>query len=122
MGNDSGQRVNGSTGVIRQKRGQRGNCRVLLTKASLPGAAALANCALPHAHLAALVCEEQLAGDSDGGGRLLALTLHVVLASTGSDVMAAHWQSLLVTGASLWVTAITSLTPNFREFQVWLWM
>lgn len=122
FGNISGHRGSGSAGGMRQQRGPQRNDWVLLTKAALPGAAALADCALPHAHLAALVCEEQLAGDSDGGGRLLALTLHVVLASTGSDVMAAHWQSLLVTGASLWVTAITSLTPNFREFQVWLWM
>lgn len=68
---------------------------------------------LPRSHLSGLVVE---ASNLQLGVRQV--VLHVVPASAGSEVMATFMRDQLVPQAQLFVSVITSLKPNFREFQV----
>lgn len=86
---------------------------VLLTRVQLGSGADLSAERLPRSHLSALVVE---ASNLQLG--LRQITLHVAPAAGGSQAMAAYWQDQLHPGNPLWVTVISSLVPNFREFQV----
>lgn len=86
---------------------------VLLTRVQLGSGADLSEERLPRSHLSALVVE---ASNLQMG--LRQITLHVAPAAGGSQAMTAFWQDQLRPGNPLWVTVISSLVPNFREFQV----
>jgi hypothetical protein len=68
---------------------------------------------LPRSHLSGLVVDTTTLQPG-----LRQVTLHVVPESAGSEVMAQFWRQLLAPRSELWVSVITSLVPNFREFQV----
>jgi hypothetical protein len=97
----------------REKDSPRSEDFVLLTRVQLGSGSELAEDRLPRSHLSGLVVE---ASNLQQG--LRQITLHVAPAAGGSQAMAAYWSDQLKPGNPLWVTVISSLVPNFREFQV----
>lgn len=86
---------------------------VLLTRVQLGNGSELSDERLPRSHLSGLVVEASMLHPG-----LRQVTLHVAPESGGSQVMAQFWRQLLAPSTQLWLTVITSLVPNFREFQV----
>lgn len=86
---------------------------ILITKIKLTSAGQLAADKLPRSHLTGFVIDASV---EQPGVRLV--TFKVCAASAGSEVMANYWQQLLVVRAQLFCSVVTSLVPNFREFQV----
>lgn len=86
---------------------------VLVTRGQLNSGADLAEDSLPHSHLSGLVVEA-----SHLQPELRQITLHCCPTSAGSETMAQFWKKTLAPRMQLWVTVISSLVPNFREFQV----
>ena len=104
--------VDTSSLVGRERDSPRTEDYVLLTRVQLNSASDLGVDRLPRSHLAGLVVETC---NLQQGSRLV--TLHVCPTSAGSDVITTLWRQLLVPRGELWITVITSLVPNFREFQ-----
>jgi hypothetical protein len=86
---------------------------VVLTRVQLASGRDLSEERLPRSHLSGLVVDT-----TNLQPGLRQVTLHVVPESAGSEVMAQFWRQLLAPRSQLWVSVITSLVPNFREFQV----
>jgi hypothetical protein len=86
---------------------------VVLTRVQLAIGSDLGEERLPRSHLSGLVVDTTTLQPG-----LRQVTLHVVPESAGSEVMAQFWRQLLAPRSELWVSVITSLVPNFREFQV----